>query len=278
MTDGRLTRTDAARERADRAVSAHDPVAAIALLDEPKRRALYELVTSRRQPMGRDEAASALGIGRELAAFHLDRLAAAGLLQVEYRRLTGRTGPGAGRPAKLYRRADADVAVSLPARDYERAAETFAEALDHIGLSKVRVAVDDVARGHGLSAGRDARSRAGRAHSPARLRESLVEALGEAGYEPSTAGVAMTPSAAEPASAAASAPGTYAGAAPAIRLQNCPYHALSASHRDLTCGMNLAWAEGVLEGLGDAGLGTELAPEPGYCCVVFKDEATKAAS
>jgi predicted ArsR family transcriptional regulator len=272
MTDGRLTRTGGAGERADREVPVHDPVAAIALLDEPKRRALYELVTSRRQPMGRDEAASALGIGRELAAFHLDRLAAAGLLQVEYRRLTGRTGPGAGRPAKLYRRADADVAVSLPARDYERAAETFAEALDKLSASEVRVAVDDVAREHGLEAGREARSHAGRARSQARLRESLVEALGEAGYEPSTESTvpqvagSTTPTAPEPAPL------------PSIRLQNCPYHALSASHRDLTCGMNLAWAEGVLEGLGDAGLTAELAPEPGYCCVVFKDEASNAAS
>jgi len=59
----------------------------------------------------------------------------------------------------------------------------------------------------------------------------------------------------------------------AIRLQNCPYHALSASHRELTCGMNLAWAEGVLEGLGQRhgdGLEATLAPEPGYFCVVFR--------
>ena len=56
-----------------------------------------------------------------------------------------------------------------------------------------------------------------------------------------------------------------------IRLQNCPYHALSATHRDLTCGMNEAWAEGVLEGLGDAGLTPNLAPEPGYCCVRFEE-------
>jgi predicted ArsR family transcriptional regulator len=258
-----------AGSRASRAEPANrDPVAAIALLDEPKRRALYELVTSRREPTGRDEAAAALGIGRELAAFHLDRLAEAGLLEVEYRRLTGRTGPGAGRPAKLYRRAEAEVAVSLPARDYERAAETFAEALDQLPASAVRHAVDDVARGHGLAAGRDARAKAGRGHSQARLRESLVEALGEAGYEASTTG--ETPSTA----AATRAAGTFAGEAPAIRLQNCPYHALSASHRDLTCGMNLAWAEGVLDGLGDAGLKAELAPEPGYCCVVFRDEAS----
>src|SRR5213078_316592 len=98
-------------------------VGAIALLDEPRRRALYEYVTSRPEPVGRDEAATALGIGRELAAFHLDRLAAAGLLDVEYRRLGERRGPGAGRPAKLYRRSARELSVSLPARDYERLAQ-----------------------------------------------------------------------------------------------------------------------------------------------------------
>src|SRR5436189_6162126 len=126
-----------------------DPVGAIALLDEPRRRALYELVTSRRDPMGRDEAAATLGIGRELAAFHLDRLAEAGLLDVEYRRLGGKTGPGAGRPAKLYRRSKSEGAVSLPARDYERAVGAFAEAIDEPdAVSKGRAirTIDDVTR------------------------------------------------------------------------------------------------------------------------------------
>jgi predicted ArsR family transcriptional regulator len=249
-------------------LSREQAVDAIALLDEPRRRALYELVTARAEPMGRDEAARSLGIGRELAAFHLDRLAAAGLLDVEFRRLGGRTGPGAGRPAKLYRRSQNEVAVTLPARDYERAAEVFATALDQLEAPAHDLAVqtiDEVARARGRDAGAGARRRAGgRADAPAvphrigpkQLREALVEALGESGYEPTT----------EPASAA------DAGAIPgAIRLQNCPYHALSATHRDLTCGMNLAWAEGVLDGLGDAGLSANLAPEPGFCCVRFEE-------
>jgi predicted ArsR family transcriptional regulator len=78
--------------------------------------------------------------------------------------------------------------------------------------------------------------------------------LGGAGYEP----------AADPAA------GT-------VRLRNCPYHALAASHRDLTCGMNLAWAEGMLDGLGDPRLTAELAPAPGFCCVVFDRAAGESA-
>lgn len=231
-----------------------DAVGAIALLDEPKRRALYEYVTSRPEPVGREEAATALGIGRELAAFHLDRLAGAGLLDVEYRRLGERRGPGGGRPAKLYRRSTREVSVSLPARDYERLAGLLAAAIERDPDEGSRQAAAEVAHARGEAEGAQARAKAGPQPGPGQLRAGLVEVLGEVGYEPGT------------------------DASGAIRLQNCPYHALSATHRDLTCGMNLAWAEGVLEGIGDVKLEAELAPEPGYCCVVFRDAEARSAT
>src|SRR3989442_11102264 len=78
-------------------------IAAIASLDEPVRRGLYLYVLARGREVGRDEAARAVRISRALAAFHLDKLAELGLLETSYRRLTRRRGPGAGRPAKLYR-------------------------------------------------------------------------------------------------------------------------------------------------------------------------------
>src|SRR5215210_4980262 len=89
-------------------------ISAIAALNEPIRRALYTYVAEQAGPVGRDEAAEAAGITRELAAFHLDRLLDEGLLDVEYRRLSGRSGPGAGRPAKLYHPSRRQVQVSLP--------------------------------------------------------------------------------------------------------------------------------------------------------------------
>ena len=105
-------------------------LASLAALAEPVRRDLYRYVAPRPQPVGRDEAARAVGISRALAAFHLDQLVTAGLLETEYRRTNGRTGPGAGRPSKLYRRAKRDLRVSLPNRQYELAARLFAAALD----------------------------------------------------------------------------------------------------------------------------------------------------
>src|SRR5215813_12899059 len=107
-----------------------DRLAAIALLDDPVRRRLYDYVASGPGPVGRDAAADALGMPRSTAAFHLDRLAEAGLLSVEFRRLTGRSGPGAGRPAKLYSRAERDLEVSFPQRRYDLAADVLAAAIE----------------------------------------------------------------------------------------------------------------------------------------------------
>ena len=136
-----------------------DPIQVAAVLAEPTRRGLYDTVVARREAIGRDEAAAALGISRELAAFHLDRLVDAGLLRTEYRRLTGRTGPGAGRPAKLYRRAGGGIEFSLPQRHYERAAELMATALDRFGAATGLDAVARIARERGRALGADAAGR-----------------------------------------------------------------------------------------------------------------------
>ena len=106
-----------------------EAVAALSALDDPTRRGLYDYVCAQGRPVGRDEAATAVGIARTLAAYHLDKLAAEGLLTVTYERRSGRTGPGAGRPAKLYRRAASEHAVTVPPRQYELAAELLAAAV-----------------------------------------------------------------------------------------------------------------------------------------------------
>lgn len=220
-----------------------DAVEAVSLLYEPVRRRLYEWVAAQPEAAGRDEAAAAVGVTRSLAAFHLDRLARAGLLDTEFRRLTGRSGPGAGRPAKLYRRSTREVEVSLPDRRYGFAAELFARALE-------RGAVD----GDALTAiARDAGVALARGQKGARVgKRRALTVLAEGGYEPVVDG-----------------DGT-------IRLRNCPFHALASAHRELTCGMNLSLAEGMLEGLGADGLRAELDPQPGWCCVVLREEGREA--
>ncbi len=225
--------------------SVENAVGAVALLDEPKRRQLYQLVAASGSLVGRDEAAAALGISRELAAFHLDRLVAAGMLDTEYMRLGGRRGPGAGRPAKLYRRADHELAVSFPPRHYDLAADLMATALDRLRGKKGKRAAAAVARERGSTVGAAVRRKVGPRSCPRGPLAGLLDVLRGAGYEPQ-----------------------HNASTGSLFLRNCPYHALTAEHRELTCGMNIAWAEGVVDSLGSP-VRAELAPEPGRCCVVF---------
>jgi predicted ArsR family transcriptional regulator len=227
----------------------HDAVAAVALLDEPTRRRLYEYVVAHGDS-GRDAAAQAVGISRVLAAFHLDKLVEGGLLTAHYRRLTGRTGPGAGRPAKVYSRSAHDIAVSLPTRRYELPAEVFAEGLERlattVGTEAVVAAVNEPARQHGRQVGNLVRRLAGPRAGRRRKREALVAQLTEDGFAPAVNAQTDT-----------------------VTLVNCPYRALAESHRALTCGMNLAWAEGVVEAARTTDLQPRLDVELGRCCVVF---------
>jgi predicted ArsR family transcriptional regulator len=141
---------------------------AIGALADPTRRAVYEAVASAaRQPVSRDEIAEAVGVGRTLAAFHLDKLVDAGLLDVSFARRSGRSGPGAGRTAKLYRRAAAEHAVAVPPRAYQGAAEILAEAVDRAGADQTLFAV--------------ARERGREQTEPG---GQLLELLERRGYEP----------------------------------------------------------------------------------------------
>ena len=91
-------------------------IAAVAALEQPLRRRLYDLLVERAGWVGRDDAAKALGVPRTVAAFHLDKLAALGVVEVGFQRAAGRTGPGAGRPAKRYRLTADEVGASVPDR------------------------------------------------------------------------------------------------------------------------------------------------------------------
>ncbi len=218
----------------------------VAVLAEPVRRRLYTHVVSHGEPVGRDAAAAATDISRSLAAFHLDRLVEAGLLSVTYRRLSGRTGPGAGRPAKLYQRSDRELQLSLPARRYELAASLFAQALTDSAAPSSMEAVQSAAGAFGRTLGDEARRRAGRQRGQRALHESALTVLRENGFEPVT-----TPDG-------------------GIALRNCPFDALARANRDLVCGMNLSLMDGVIGGLRATGVVAELDPQPGMCCVVWR--------
>jgi predicted ArsR family transcriptional regulator len=223
-------------------------ISGLAALDEPVRRSLYLYVAGRPGEVSRDEAARAVGISRTLAGFHLDRLAGEGLLETSFRRLSGRAGPGAGRPAKLYRRSGRQLEVSLPQRSYQLAAQVLAEAIDASQAPETRGALKRTARRIGERIGAESKARAGSRPGKARRLAGAMAALAANGYEPERA------------------PGE-------IRLRNCPFHALVGEHQELVCGMNLALMQGVVEGLELPGVRPVLDPRPGRCCVSLRLKA-----
>jgi predicted ArsR family transcriptional regulator len=100
---------------------------ALGYLLDPVRRSVYEYVAGVDRPVAREDAAMAIGISRELAAFHLEKLVAAGLIEAAASPAS-RTSKR-GRPPKLYRRARAELEASVPARRYHLLARIFAEAV-----------------------------------------------------------------------------------------------------------------------------------------------------
>ncbi|HEX3649722.1 MAG TPA: transcriptional regulator [Pseudonocardiaceae bacterium] len=198
-----------------------DELAAVALLAEPVRRRLYEYVRDRHSPVGRDEAAEAAGISRKLAAFHLDRLADVDLLAVDYRRLSGRVGPGAGRPAKLYSVSSRRFSVTVPQTGYALAAAIMAAALSSPDLGgDGRAAVERVATEVGERLGSVLHAE----HRGTAARRGAVErTLAELGFQPHQRGCELV-------------------------LGNCIFAELAATDRDLICSLNKALVSGIIAG------------------------------
>lgn len=230
----------------DSAPDLEQRIAGIAALDQPLRRDLYRLLSAAEGWTTRDEAAAALGVPRSVAAFHLDKLADAGVVQVHFERTSGRRGPGAGRPAKLYRPSDDEVAASIPERRYDLAGSLLATAVAESMRTgaPVRDCLRVAARVAGRRFGEDAGDAVRVARRGGERRQAVVDVLARHGYEPE------------------------AGRRKEIALANCPFHRLAEEHRELVCGMNLDFLDGLLEGLGPTDrLRARLAPAAGYCCV-----------
>jgi predicted ArsR family transcriptional regulator len=203
---------------------------AISSLDDATRRALYQHVAAAREPVTREAAAAAVGVDRSVAAYHLDKLVAEGLLAASFARPAGRSGPGAGRPAKRYVRAESEVSVTLPPRSYEMLAELFAAAIERDDTGRTREAVSDAAStlGATLAAGET----------------DVVTVLENQGFEPFEDG-------------------------DVVRLGNCPFHQLAQRHTELVCGINLSLMSALTQACAAEGLAPRLDPAPGRCCVAF---------
>lgn len=207
-------------------------ISAVAAMSDPQRRALFDYVSASEEPVTREDAARALGVPRSTVAFHLDRLVEEGVLKAEFRRLSGRTGPGSGRPSKLYRRAESEISVSIPPRRYDLAGELLAAAVEEADRTgaPVREVLATVASRTGRALGADA--------------GSLDAALESCGYEPQDDDEG------------------------GLTLTNCPFHRLATSHTEVICHANIALLSGVADGADENARDVEFVPPTGeHCCV-----------
>ena len=233
MTEGRLERQ----------------LDAVAALADPTRRSLYLHVARAGVEVGRDEAAAAAKISRSLAAFHLDRLVEDGLLEAGYRRLSGLSGPGAGRPAKVYR-ARGGIEVQIPERDYRLAGELLLEVFRRTKAS-VGKSEEGAAHDRGVQIGREARGGAKGRRSRRWLFAAAATALRKHGFDPEPTGRAVT-------------------------LRNCPFDALATDYPETICQLNRAFLQGVLDGLGAEHLRAVATPRNGGCCAVLQPDSSSS--
>jgi predicted ArsR family transcriptional regulator len=215
---------------------------AVATLGDDMRRRLYGFARAARRPVSRDEAAVAIGISRKLAAFHLDKLVAAGLLQYRFH------SAGVGRPAKVYLPSDSEIQVSIPARRHEVLADILAQAvMTENQYGSAKAAAEATAGARGLAAGMAARDRLrpGRLGAERAL-TAAEEILSRYGFEPCRVDDTC------------------------VRLRNCPFHPLARDLPDLVCQLNHAFIRGIVEGLQASTVDAVLAPATGECCVELR--------
>jgi predicted ArsR family transcriptional regulator len=213
------------------------------VLAEPTRRRIFDALRARRGPMTRDDVAAELGISRNLAAFHLDQLMEAGLADVSFARPPGRSGPGAGRPAKQYAARTCELALTVPARRYDLAARILARGVASGGKGQdAKAATLEAAHDEGSRVG-GLRRPSGRPLSRKQTMSCAADALGDLGFEPGPEGSSL-------------------------RMRNCPFHAVVDVAPDIVCGLNQAFIGGLLEGLGGhPSVQAVLDPAAPDCCV-----------
>lgn len=250
-----LAHSDRANEDPAGAESAErDPVAAVGALGDELRRGMYAFIRRARRPVSRDEAAESVGISRKLAAFHLDKLVAVGLLRTRF------DAPGrvraVGRAPKLYEPVPGAIQVSIPQRRHELLAEILTDAvLTETGAQPAREKAFDAAdrRGAALGEAERARLRPGRLGTERAL-TLATETLEQFGFEPERAAPAL------------------------LLLRNCPFHPLAAKAPDLVCGINHRFLGGYLRGLGATASATAvLQPHEAMCCVRLCAAAAEGA-
>lgn len=216
---------------------------ALAALREPVRSQLYEYVQKRLAAVSRDEAADAVGVSRAMAAFHLDKLVELGLLRAEYRRLSGRSGRGAGRPSKLYRRSRREFAVTIPERNHELLARLLSESMSGPDGGP---GADGAAYEYGQSLGARSQRRISRRVTTQRLAGCVEDVMDDVGFEPVRSGAGD------------------------VWTRNCPFDPLSRRYPEVVCRTAISMVSGIIQGVGAEDVSVTRDERPDRCCVVLR--------
>ena len=222
-------------------------IASVAALGDPIRRRLYEFVAQQGESVSRDMAAAGVEIARHVAKFHLDKLEEEGLLETEYRRPSGKKGPGAGRPTKYYRRSSREISVSLPERHYDLAARVLAQAITMSQKSNtpIALALEKAAITFGQLMAQEVHTKLQGGTDKVDVANAISEVLDDHGYEPRMEEERLV-------------------------LANCPFHSLATEYTALICGINHNLMSALINDL-PRSYKADLAPAPGRCCVTLNE-------
>ena len=215
-----------------------------ASLGDPTRRGIDVSVRESAEPSTATQIAELFDIHPNVARHHLDRLASDGYLRVTRQRPPGKTGPGAGRPAKCYEATAKEIAIQFPPRRHELLSELLLRVVE-------RVAPEDgpqIAEEIGLEYGRELAAQVG-----------MPE---EAGFESAVTAVAR----------AMLGVGFEMQALPDDRrllTSHCPFGSTAAAHPELVCKLDQGIVRGLMERLHPHGLPVVVTPhdDPGQHCV-----------
>ena len=101
-------------------------------LGDGTRRGIYIAVREFSEPVTAGQIALMFDIHPNVARHHLDRLTNDEYLTVTRKRPSGRTGPGAGRPAKCYAASDKEIDLHYPSRRMDLLTNLLLELVDEL--------------------------------------------------------------------------------------------------------------------------------------------------
>ncbi|MBI2683920.1 MAG: hypothetical protein HYX33_00775 [Actinobacteria bacterium] len=191
-------------------------------LGDPTRRRIFFTARDADDAVTKDDIARAVGVDRRLAGFHLDKLVEQGYLTADFARPPHRRGPGAGRPAKHYRLAEAERVVGLPERHYELLASLLLKAMHDPGDGDPQHVLERVGYDFGRELGEAELAEGRRPHDAHDAVKDVVRLLSRYGFA------------------------ARADADDTIRACACPFEEMAFRDPERICGLDRAIWRGVI--------------------------------